>query len=213
MRFKMPKSITKEQIIDLTLELINQNQGLRNVNLREIARVLGCAHTNLYNYFQDFEQLLWKSHETALLKMGDYVTADLDKISDIRVRLQTFFTKFIDFYLQNKGWFKLIWFEKLVAPRPEENIETGLRVVNSLIRTLTEIYSDSITLADAHYILHNVHCYLHGEVSIFIAGRGLRKDEPEFCSYVTGECMKLIELYVASTSQTPKNPNPTNIPY
>ncbi len=43
------KKITKEQIISTALDLMRDKNELRTVNMREIARTLGCAHTNIYN--------------------------------------------------------------------------------------------------------------------------------------------------------------------
>jgi len=34
--------------------VIDKEEGLRGVNLRKIAREIGCAHTNAYNYFDSF---------------------------------------------------------------------------------------------------------------------------------------------------------------
>lgn len=192
------KNITKEQIIETTLALINEKSGIQSVNFREIARKMNCAHTNLYNYFTDFDDLIWNAVEAALFNLSAYVTVDLGSNENQQIRLESFITRFIDFYLINKGWFKLIWFEKLGKSRPPENIEISHKVVYSLTDTLCQLYPDQLTLQDAHYILHNVHCYLHGEISIFLSGRGLIKEEKPFKNYVKNESLKIIRLLAAS---------------
>ena len=195
---KMTKNISKDQIIDVTLELINAKQSIADVNLRNIARILGCAHTNIYNYFNDFNDVLWQSVEAALLRFLDYVTHDLDEIHDNNLKLEQFFLKILDFYLQNKGYFKLIWFEQIKGARPQHTHDTVVQGVNVLTDIVYELYKDTITKEQAHYILHNVHCYLHGEFSIFIAGRGLIQEEEDFKIYVVKECKKMINLLVST---------------
>ena len=58
----MRKGITKEQVVETTLKLIKDSENIRSVNLRGVAREIGCAHTNLYNYFSSFDELLWCAH-------------------------------------------------------------------------------------------------------------------------------------------------------
>ena len=47
-----------EQIVDHALALIAEKGTSRDVNLREISRRVGCAHTNIYNYFASLQDLL-----------------------------------------------------------------------------------------------------------------------------------------------------------
>lgn len=194
----MASKITKELIIDTTLDLINDKEGIYHVNLREIARKLGCAHTNLYNYFNNFEEILWQALKCTFLRLLDYVTLDIENIYNTDLRLEYFFSRFIEFYIYNKGWFKLIWFDKISENRPEESTEIIHRAVDILTNILYESYSDVITKEQSHYILHTVHCYLHGEVSIYISGKGLIKEEIQFKNYVTKECIKITKLLILS---------------
>lgn len=186
--------LSREQIIETTLNLINQEQGLHNVNLREIARNLGCAHTNIYNYFQDFNELLWHAVDAAATQFVYYITQNLDSFPDEGSKLEHYFYNYIDFYLNNRGWFKLIWFEQVGGGRPKESIELSYHIVDQLTETLRAICCHRITAQQAHYLLHTVHCYIHGEISIFLAGRGLIKAEPEFRNYVKKESLKLFGL-------------------
>jgi len=44
------KHVSKEIILETTLSLIDKNEGINDVTLRDIAKKVWCAHTNLYNW-------------------------------------------------------------------------------------------------------------------------------------------------------------------
>lgn len=59
----------KAKFIAALLELLDEEHTPRSVNLRQISRRIGCAHTNAYNYFDSFESLLWHSLAEIIQKM------------------------------------------------------------------------------------------------------------------------------------------------
>ncbi len=195
----MTKNISKELILQKTLELINEKQGILHLNFREIARVSGCAHTNLYNYFESFDDLLWEALKTTLDRMFASVTKGMERIPREK-KLDHLFLKLVDFYLANKGLYRLMWLEVINPNRPAEVNDKIIKQVKVYTGILYEAYKDRITQEQAFYILHTVHCYLHGEISIFISGKGLIKKEKPFREYVRKECLKMTELYIQNSS-------------
>lgn len=195
----MTKNISKELILQKTLELINEKQGILHLNFREIARVSGCAHTNLYNYFKSFDDLLWEALKTTLDKMFVSVTKEMERIPKGK-KLDHLFLKLTDFYLANKGLYRLMWLESINQKRPEEVNDKIIEHVRIYTHTLYEANKERISEEQAFYILHTVHCYLHGEISIFISGKGLIKKEKPFREYVKKECLKMTELYIRNSS-------------
>jgi AcrR family transcriptional regulator len=194
----MAKGIDREQIIDVTLDLVRLQENVHNVNWREIARNLGCAHTNLYNYYKDLDQIYWDALDIILAKLEVCLTSDLSQYADGNSRLIAFYTRFFDFYVDNPGWFRLVWLEKLDGARPQKNVDLTNQTVSGftsiLISLLAEQYDLSLSHNQAKYILHTVHCYLHGEISIYISGRGLIKVQDEFKQHVIAECVHLTGL-------------------
>lgn len=201
----MAKGISKEQIIGVTLALIKDKENIRSVNLREIARHLGCAHTNLYNYYEDLDAILWDVMDEVLHKSLENLSEGIEKIDDDNIKLDNFYRRFVEFYIDNRGWFVLCWFEKLSGSRPQKNYDLTVKTVDYFADIVADVFHrmDGIKLIpkESKYILHNVHCYLHGEVSIFLAGRGLIKEETEFKNYVVDVCVKMTKLFVNSLKQ------------
>jgi AcrR family transcriptional regulator len=196
------KGISKESIVNTTLELIRCRENIRSVNLREIARVLGCAHTNIYNHFSDLDGIFWEAVNHILVKSSDFINEDLEKCEGFQKRLELFYSRFIQFYLQNKGWFRLFWIEKLEGERPQKNTDLTGEIVEGYVRILMELYEKvySVKLENKQVmnIFHTIHCYMYGEVAIFIAGRSLISNGTDFCEHVLEECLRITELSVKS---------------
>jgi len=194
----MKKKITKDVIVETALELMKDKNDLRTLNLREIARTLGCAHTNLYNYFPSYTDLLWETHAT-LQEMFMKILADkLRQTSAAELKLKYFFDAFVCLYLDNKGWFRLAWHEYIGEDRPERDIAVTQKSNSELTRYVSEIwkelhgeYPDE---ALARQSLHITHCYIVGEISNYISGRGLILNEDELKSHVSIEAMKIFQL-------------------
>lgn len=197
----MKKDITKEQIVETALELMRNKSDLRGLNLREIARTLGCSHTNLYNYFHSYNDLLWEAH-VAILKISiEMLTKKLDMAETAEIRLIYFFEAFVEMYLDNKGWFRLAWHEYIAGDRPKRDIETIEETNKMLNKYLAEIWKElygQYPNADAiKRVLHNTHCYIVGEISNYLLGRGLIENETELKSYITLESVSMFRLCLA----------------
>lgn len=194
----MKKNITKEQIVYTALELMRDKNDLRRLNLREIARTIGCAHTNLYNYFPSYTDLLWEVHAVLQKKSMEMLAAKLSEVKIAELKLKYFFDTFLDIYLDNKGWFRLAWLEYIGDNRPENDIiatNTASSQLNSyIIEIWEELYGVSLDKEIVHRILHNTHCYIVGEVSNYIAGRGLIENELELKNYVVKEAINILTL-------------------
>ncbi|SFC93294.1 TetR/AcrR family transcriptional regulator [Clostridium uliginosum] len=194
----MKKGITKDQVVETTLKLIKDNENIRSVNLRGVAREIGCAHTNLYNYFSSFDELLWCAHIKILEIFLEELKEKILVTNDYELKLNYFYNHFVDFSLKHKGWFRLAWFEILEGNRPEEDRIATTQTVDAFVEIIEGIwismYDSSPCREKIRAVIHNVHCYIHGEVSIYIAKRGLIQEEYLFKKYVVNQCIKLTKL-------------------
>jgi AcrR family transcriptional regulator len=194
----MKKSISKALIVETALDLIRERNDLRGLNLREVARTLGCAHTNLYNYFTSYNGLLWEAHATLQEMFMELLAQKLKAAYDAELRLDFFFKAFVDTYLDNKGWFRLAWHEYIGGERPLRDIEVTEKTNAELNRHIAEIWKDlSGEYPDdgqTKRVLHNTHCYIVGEISNYLMGRGLIDDEAELKAYITAEAIRMFRL-------------------
>jgi AcrR family transcriptional regulator len=99
---------TAERFVEETLSLIAERGGSHDVNLREVSRRVGCAHTNVYNYYASFDDLLWTAFRRTLRIYGEYLVNDLD---DSLLSLEYFrrlVSNLAAFPLQNPGLYRFI---------------------------------------------------------------------------------------------------------
>ena len=189
------KNITKEQIISTALDLIRDKNELRTVNMREVARTLGCAHTNIYNYFPTYTDLLWETHTAILVAFMRTSGEKLSAATTAEMQLQYFFDTFAQMYLENKGWFRLVWLEYIGDDRPKKNWETTEKVRLELNHIITNIWRELKGFAPkaeiVNRVVHNTHCYIIGEVSNYISGRGLIENEAELREYIVKESINI----------------------
>lgn len=196
----MRRSITKEQITQTALEIMRNKNDLQSLNLREIARTLGCAHTNLYNYFPSYNDLLWDAHAALMDRLTGMLIAKLDSANSSELQLSYFFSVIVDMYLDNKGWFWLAWHEYIEGDRPQRDIEATEMANQILNKHLSDIWKDvsgeNLDTNAVKRTLHNVHCYIVGEVSNYILGRGLIQNEEELKRYVSHEAIRIFKLCI-----------------
>ena len=194
----MKRKITKEQIIETALELLRDKDDLRSLNLREIARTLGCAHTNLYNYFPSYHDLLWETHARLQEVSMTILTEKLEAANTAESRLSSFFQAFVDVYMDNKGWFRLAWHERISGERPQRDIEATETANQTLNKYVSEIWRELSgeypNAQQTKRVLHKTHCYIVGEVSNYLLGRGWIENEAEMRAYVTHEAIRMFRL-------------------
>ncbi len=194
----MKKNITKEQVIETAVELMKNSDNLSTINLREIARTLGCAHTNLYNYFASYNDLLWATHSAIQGIFMKMITNRLNAVNTAEKRLVSFFATFVDMYMDNKGWFRLAWQEYIEGDRPQSDIaatgEANKMVNDDISDIWNELYGEQPNRNKIERVLHNTHCYIVGEISNYLLGRGLIKDEQILRSYITDEAIRMFKL-------------------
>ena len=99
---------TSEKFIEAMLETIDEKGGLSGVNLRMVAKKVGCAHTNAYNYFDGYDGLIFAAYDKALDLYGLAVVEGLDEIKSAGTYFIRFIQNIIDFALKNPGFYRFI---------------------------------------------------------------------------------------------------------
>lgn len=190
------KKITKDQIISTALDLMRNRNELRTVNMREVARTLGCAHTNIYNYFPSYTDMLWETHTAILEVFMDTLREKISTATTAEMKLRYFFDTFVQMYLDNKGWFRLVWLEYIGDDRPQSNREATTKVHLELNHIIVSIWRELDGFAPddtvVNRVVHNTHCYMIGEVSNYISGRGLIENEAELREYIVKESINMM---------------------
>jgi len=165
------KTITKEMIIETAAAMIEENCGIRNVTLREIAKRLGCAHTNLYNYFGGLSEIYWE--------VAGWILTQL--IADARLREQregipegnlfSMLSQFVDFSIDHPAWYQFLWLESLVgepSPHVVEILQRPNTYIGDAVRSTAGVELTDGKVRQIGDIMFN---YTYGEISTWVHQR------------------------------------------
>ena len=145
----------KEDIIFAALSLLEETGDISQLNLRKITRRAGCAHTNAYNYFHNFEALKWELLAQALTLLENYMFEKTSTGPDALILI----SRYISFAIEHPALYKLIWITDLepdAAPK-----DTGF------LRRIPMRFADSIPMEKADLL----HSYIHGKLLNIIFSR------------------------------------------
>ncbi|TCT12214.1 TetR family transcriptional regulator [Natranaerovirga pectinivora] len=173
------KQIDKDLIIETTLALIEKNEGLKDVNLRGIAKAIGCAHTNLYNYFQSFNEIIWEALGRVILKMIAYVETNVGSEIEDDEKIFMLFASVIDFSMDHPGWFRLMWLEEIDGEPPNEVIQILSMPGEGLKGALMKASGNKLTEERAIIIEDILYTYIHGELCKWINNRSFTNNPQE----------------------------------
>ena len=158
--------------MDATLELIAENGGSQNVNLRQISRRVGCAHTNVYNYFSSYDDLLWATFRRALRMYGEYLVHDLDDTLPPDEYLRRVITNLATYPEENQGLYRFIGSDPIdLDTAPRDVLESAGRMKQWLFDVLEATYAPDLEPSEAERISNIVLAYVDGETLNLINGR------------------------------------------
>ena len=168
-----PSNATAQRLVELTLALIERRGGLRDVNLREVARHARCSHANVYNYFDSFADLLWATLDLAIARLIAHTENAMRARPRPREVFRVFIESQIDFALEHPGIYRFIWLDTLSGVPPAYVAERIRRTPILFATTLRESLVPKASVAAATRATRMVHGYLHGEICKLICARAV----------------------------------------
>lgn len=189
--------------LETTLELIDENHGVTGVDLRKVSRSLGCAHTNIYNYFDNYADLLWHALVEVVERLMEHTKKETAGIHDKRSAFRIFIGSQVDFALAHPGWYRFLWMDPLKGEPSEDLIPKLTQPAIEFARYLASFAPDSVpgpTIARAADIVHGL---VHGTLSRMVAGRYAfpTSDQRE---KIIADAELVFELLCSENSNSPK---------
>ena len=133
------------------------------MNLREISRRIGYAHTNVYNYYAGFDDLLWAAFRRVLGDYETYLWHDLDDDLPPEEYLRRLITNLVVYPQQNPGLYRFIGSDPFSADEfPTDILDTVVRMKQRLFAAFRFCApeSDMETVDEACNV---VYAYIDGE--------------------------------------------------
>jgi len=185
------KGVSKDLIIHTTLRLIEEKEGLKDVNLRGIAKEMNCAHTNLYNYFNSFDEIMWESLGTVLIRMIHYVESNTISSDNDEEVLYAALEAILTFSVTHPGWYRLIWLEPMEGQPSPQIAEILTRPAAGFNASVKKASGGVITDEKAGLVANILYSYLHGEVCKWINGRSPISSKDEMIRVVMSNLKRL----------------------
>jgi AcrR family transcriptional regulator len=166
------KGPTAERYVEATLELIAESGSSTGINLREISRRIGCAHTNVYNYFASRDDLMWAALRKTLrlyaaaMKTG--LTDDLSGHEWFRLLVSNLF----EWSVQNPGLHRFLSSDPLDPEQiPTDIVDSASGIKRWLVESLTVLAGDRLSEHEVKDLVDIMLGYLDGETFNLINGR------------------------------------------
>jgi AcrR family transcriptional regulator len=190
------EGLLKQEILNTTLALIDKKGGASGVNLREVARALGCSAPNIYNYFSSHYDLM---NSVLIMICEDYKkylsikTAYADNPESL---LLSAFSTYIEYAIAYPGRLNFYHFEKLDITISEEAFNTGISVGDAMAALLDKGSESKISNKKTEEVCKIIHCYLLGELSEYITGRIKLADKENYAKSLVLYCRKLFDTLI-----------------
>ena len=176
----------REKLITSSIELIRQQGGASHLNLRAIARQAGCAHTNAYNYFPDFNTLLWEVMETVLKQI-------VARVSPVAADYRKIVEAPLHFALNEPGLARFLFLENCFkGPMP-----------TTIKKLLAQMQEHTLEVCPPHYLSKDVlnalvQGYVMGELCQYLQ----KRNQDEAASSALQRITQNVTLLLGPSNQT-----------
>ena len=197
---------TAERFVEVTLELIEEHGGSQDLSLREVARRVGCAPTNVYNYFDGLPGLLWEALRRAVVHYARAVADGLDDGAPPLDFFRQVVANLIAYAREHPGLYRFISWDPINdGTYPDDVIETVVALkewfVDVIVACAPE--TDRDVAEDAFYVID---AYLSGESANLVTNRAL--PGADIAARMLDNALQLFTLLTAfdeSSAQTPES--------
>ncbi len=125
---------------------------------------MGCAHTNVYNYFAGFQDLLWAAFRRTLSIYGAWLTKDLNDSLEPDDYLRRVLVNLATFPQAHPGLYRFIASDRLpMGDIPTDILDTVSDMKRWLSKALRAASNSEIGPDDAAVIADIVLAYVDGE--------------------------------------------------
>ena len=159
---KQPRTgVTAERYVEATLAVIAEKGGSQDVGLREISRRIGCAHTNVYNYFAGLDDLLWGAFRQVLDDYGTFLFSGLDDTLSPDEWLHQLVRKLVAYPQENPGLYRFIGTDPL-SEIPTDILDTVVAMKQRLFEAFRR-GAPNVDPAVVDEASNIVYAYIDGE--------------------------------------------------
>ena len=118
MTTRLQKDRNRQYFVDATKNVVIA-EGVSNVTVRKIADIAGFSYATIYNYFHDFDHLLWHVVMSCIDDVVHFLENHLGSKPYTFNKIKEIYREYVSYFLQRPNVFRLIFFHQIGDP-PEE---------------------------------------------------------------------------------------------
>lgn len=196
MKVRKLSNETAQRFVDEMIELIRKRETSIGVNLRDVAKKVGCAHTNAYNYFDGFDGLKQSALEQTLSIYEHHLKDGVDSMDSALDRFMKLCENYIQFGVVEPGLFRF------VSSDPLDKEKVVLGVVDRIIHLKSyyldlfyEVSQDHLTREVSDTKANIIMAYMDGETFNIVNERTLPGEQLE--QRIISNVSELITLFLS----------------
>ena len=194
----------EERLVAATLELIVEEGSSSTVNLRQICRRVGCAHTNAYNYFDTYADLRWAAFRRALRVYGEHLIEGLDAGMSADEYLRRSIVNLAAFPQEHPGLYRFVASDPIdLGTMPPDIMATVTAMKRWFWAVVGAAAGPRLETSAARDVADIVLAYVDGETLNLINGRAI--PDEDLGGRVVTNALRLLELLVASHAGWPRS--------
>ncbi|MBE2217175.1 MAG: TetR/AcrR family transcriptional regulator [Ignavibacteria bacterium] len=170
---KEREKLEMRQLIVKTAMQLFIEKGIENVSIRAIAEKIEYSPGSIYSYFKDKGEIIHAIHTEGFEKLYA-MQKTLDDVKDPAEKLRRMGRIYMQFALENKDYYDLMFIAKGVAEKISEKQEwdVGQRSFNYLRDNVNDLIEQGyIVNADVDSATFAIWGFVHGMAALIIRGR------------------------------------------
>lgn len=158
----------RDQLVRSAVDLIEERGGAQGVNMRSVAAHAKCAHTNVYNHFDSYEDLLWSALEESMRRYSLEIAGTIGDATGLEA-YRLFLEAHMDYAVAHPGLYRFIHFEHRFEGEMPESVQERIRGMRAKLR---DFLGGRGEVAERRWQAHEqIFGYVRGELCSLLQGR------------------------------------------
>ena len=171
MTTKLQKDRNKQYFIDAAKNAVISDD-VSNVTVRKIAEIAGFSYATIYNYFRDFDHLLWHVVGSCIDDVVDSLESHLGNKPYTFKKIKEIYREYVGYFLLKPNVFRLIFFHQIGDPPDEFRSSSGEpQLAPLLLANLDDAECRSIGKDEVPVLARIMTSSIHGMLSLFLSNK------------------------------------------